>query len=62
MHLGQQVMDRRGNGVLLGEGVVLAGLSMILLPQIWIPGMAFVRQDQPAVKKIRYEPQSVLRE
>lgn len=55
-------MDRRGNGVLLGEGVVLAGLSMILLPQIWIPGMAFVRQDQPAVKKIRYEPQSVLRE
>lgn len=50
MHLGQQVMDRRGKGGLLGKGFVLAGLSTILSPQVWIPAMAFVRQDQPAVK------------
>lgn len=50
MHLGQQVMDRRGKGALLGKGFVLEGLLTILSPQVWIPTMAFVRQDQPAVK------------
>lgn len=50
MHLGQQVTDMRQKGVLLGKVFVLVGLSTILFPQVWIPGMAFVRQDQPAVK------------
>lgn len=33
-----------------GKGFALAGLSMILSPQVWIPEMALVSQEQPAMK------------